>query len=390
MHCEIVNAWIGVQTEGCNISVRNSKIDAVSIGINSIDASPIIENNDWIRAISDNALAGSVRAISLNGRSNPQILNNRLIEANSNQSGSAFGIWIGSATPVIEGNWIDASSFQFAVSIYAGSAESVRLQRNIIRAKSSTMMRGVWSVYSTVTMTSNDLLLLGVSDAAVGLLNGNGSTITMMNNIIFGNQTSVGDSTIEGRVDTSSGYNCYFNHASNHVGNWRGAHEVYEDPLFTDFGDDYNLSYYRLTRNVRVDPPILSPCIDAGSPDIDDPGDHPNDPCSDIGRWPVSYTPTYTAPDDPAPVANGFILHPAFPNPFNRTTQFSFELALPGPASVAVFDLNGRYIQSLWNGPAAAGAHHVEWSAEGLPAGEYLIRLDVMGRTQTSRVVYLP
>jgi len=378
--CEIVNAWIGVQTERTSIGILNCSIDAVSIGINSIDASPNISANYMIRARSDDTQEGSVRAISLNGRSNPLITNNSQIIAISNQRGSAFGIWITSASPTIEANWIDAISVQSAVSIYARGSEKIRIRRNIIRANSNVMMRGVWTVYSTIDLISNDVFLLTSTDNATGLIVGNGSTVKVINNIIYGNGRSVGDSTLDGRVDSSSGYNNYFNHYVNHVGEWQGYEEVTADPLFENFEE----SNYHLTR----DEPVYSPCIDAGHPDIIDPDDRYRTR-SDIGRYCFVYQPN-AASGDPAPVANGFILHPAFPNPFNRTTQFSFELALPGPASVAVFDLSGRRIQSLWDSPAAAGVHQIVWSATGLPAGEYLIRLDASDRSQTSRVVFLP
>jgi len=64
------------------------------------------------------------------------------------------------------------------------------------------------------------------------------------------------------------------------------------------------------------------------------------------------------------------------PNPFVGQTYF--ELALPEAAQVqvTVYDLLGRAVQQLTSGAFAAGHHRIEWNADGLAGGTYLVRLE--------------
>lgn len=68
------------------------------------------------------------------------------------------------------------------------------------------------------------------------------------------------------------------------------------------------------------------------------------------------------------------------PNPFNPDTTISFELPRPGVASLAVYDLRGQLVKSLWDGALAAGHHEVEWDGrdeqgDAAASGVYMVRL---------------
>ncbi len=69
----------------------------------------------------------------------------------------------------------------------------------------------------------------------------------------------------------------------------------------------------------------------------------------------------------------------AYPNPFNPSTTLAFYLAEAGPLKVEVFDVNGRRMATLWDGPQQAGEHELEWNGcnergDRLASGVYFLR----------------
>ena len=57
-------------------------------------------------------------------------------------------------------------------------------------------------------------------------------------------------------------------------------------------------------------------------------------------------------------------LYQNFPNPFNPTTRIKFDLPAPAKASIYVFDINGRLINTIADRDYDAGTHFVEWNGE--------------------------
>lgn len=55
-------------------------------------------------------------------------------------------------------------------------------------------------------------------------------------------------------------------------------------------------------------------------------------------------------------------LHAAAPNPFTNSTRIDYSLAQAGPAELAVFDIGGRKVTSLFKGVAEAGPHAALWN----------------------------
>jgi hypothetical protein len=89
------------------------------------------------------------------------------------------------------------------------------------------------------------------------------------------------------------------------------------------------------------------------------------------------------------------VLHANVPNPFNPTTEIRFDLARDGRVAVRIFDVSGRRIRTLADGPMRAGGG---WSLlwDGLddggrraPSGVYFCRLEAGETTATRRMVLL-
>jgi len=74
---------------------------------------------------------------------------------------------------------------------------------------------------------------------------------------------------------------------------------------------------------------------------------------------------------------------PAWPNPFHGRTTFHFTLPRAAVACLRVYDVAGREVATLIEGPLPAGPHDATWTGAGaagpLPSGLYFCRLGVRG-----------
>jgi hypothetical protein len=86
------------------------------------------------------------------------------------------------------------------------------------------------------------------------------------------------------------------------------------------------------------------------------------------------------------PLPRTYRLEQSYPNPFNPSTEIVFSLPESGPVRLAVYDLLGRRVALLIDGPTPAGTHRVSFRADDLPSGVYLYRLEAGGFTGTRRM----
>ena len=95
---------------------------------------------------------------------------------------------------------------------------------------------------------------------------------------------------------------------------------------------------------------------------------------------------------NPAPVSNetvrptAFVLEPAYPNPFREVATTAFAIDRPGPVTLSVFDVRGRMVARLADGPHLAGRHVVRFDGSALPSGTYLLRLDTPAGPHTQPI----
>ncbi|MDH4069180.1 MAG: T9SS type A sorting domain-containing protein [Ignavibacteria bacterium] len=78
-----------------------------------------------------------------------------------------------------------------------------------------------------------------------------------------------------------------------------------------------------------------------------------------------------------------------YPNPFNATTRFAFDLAEQAEVSIRVYDLLGREVATVASGPFGAGSHTAQWHATSLPSGMYLYRFTAGPYQTVSRLLLL-
>jgi hypothetical protein len=78
-----------------------------------------------------------------------------------------------------------------------------------------------------------------------------------------------------------------------------------------------------------------------------------------------------------------------YPNPFNPSTEIVFTVQEPAHVRLVVYDLLGRPVARLVDGPLPAGRHATRFDARALPSGAYLYRFEAGALTQTRSMVLL-
>jgi hypothetical protein len=70
-----------------------------------------------------------------------------------------------------------------------------------------------------------------------------------------------------------------------------------------------------------------------------------------------------------------FALYQNYPNPFNPATTIRYDIPKQALVTVKIYDILGREVAELVNGPHAPGAYQVIWNASGYATGIYYYRI---------------
>lgn len=84
-----------------------------------------------------------------------------------------------------------------------------------------------------------------------------------------------------------------------------------------------------------------------------------------------------------------FELRQNYPNPFNPVTTIRYQLKEDADLSIAIFDINGRHITTLFEGSQTAGGHELKFNALELPSGQYLYRLTAGDVSVTRKMILM-
>ena len=85
----------------------------------------------------------------------------------------------------------------------------------------------------------------------------------------------------------------------------------------------------------------------------------------------------------------GFRVAEPAPNPFRGVARVAVSVDVPQALRAEAFDVTGRRVAVLHDGPLAAGAHTLDLSARGLAPGLYLVRVTGARGESVSRQVVL-
>ncbi len=78
-----------------------------------------------------------------------------------------------------------------------------------------------------------------------------------------------------------------------------------------------------------------------------------------------------------------------YPNPFNARTVIRYNLAEPGLATITIFDILGRKVETLVDDYQTAGLHQVTWNAGDFASGLYYYRIQVGDYTETKNMLLM-
>ncbi len=84
-----------------------------------------------------------------------------------------------------------------------------------------------------------------------------------------------------------------------------------------------------------------------------------------------------------------YVLHPAYPNPFNAQATIRYDVPVNRVVGIAVFDVLGRKVVTLIDEEAGVGRYQVMWDAGDLPSGVYFVRMEAGDFRQVRKVVLL-
>ena len=91
---------------------------------------------------------------------------------------------------------------------------------------------------------------------------------------------------------------------------------------------------------------------------------------------------------------NDFVLSQNFPNPFNISTTFTYNLTEASEVKLCIYNLNGKNIKTLVNAHVQAGHHQIIWQGFDnnqliVPSGIYIARMTTFQLTQTRKMILI-
>ena len=81
-------------------------------------------------------------------------------------------------------------------------------------------------------------------------------------------------------------------------------------------------------------------------------------------------------------------LKPAYPNPFNSTVTIPFTVNRTRQVKIVIYNLMGREVETLLDASKGPGDYQVNWNADNLSSGIYLVSLESAGvKSQVRKIV---
>ncbi|MDD3536623.1 MAG: T9SS type A sorting domain-containing protein, partial [Candidatus Cloacimonetes bacterium] len=76
----------------------------------------------------------------------------------------------------------------------------------------------------------------------------------------------------------------------------------------------------------------------------------------------------------------------SYPNPFNPSTNITFDLPSAGKASLKVYNIKGQMVKLLADESFAKGSHTLSLELPAKPSGIYILALESNGKRITKRI----
>jgi hypothetical protein len=78
-----------------------------------------------------------------------------------------------------------------------------------------------------------------------------------------------------------------------------------------------------------------------------------------------------------------------YPNPFNPNTRINFELPESGYVNLKVFNILGEMVSELVNRKLDKGSYSVDFSAQNLPSGLYIYKIECGSYSDVKKMILL-
>ena len=88
-------------------------------------------------------------------------------------------------------------------------------------------------------------------------------------------------------------------------------------------------------------------------------------------------------------IPTSFSLYQNYPNPFNPITKIRFSIPSQSDLSLAVYDILGRKIETLFSGNQPSGTYEFKWDASRFSSGVYFYRLEAGNFVQTRKMLLI-
>ncbi len=103
----------------------------------------------------------------------------------------------------------------------------------------------------------------------------------------------------------------------------------------------------------------------------------------------VSIDASQTATEEGGDIPTEYSLDVNYPNPFNPTTQISYQLPEGSQVQIVVYDMLGRVVETLVDTAQPAGTFTVSFDAGDLPSGLYLYRITAGSFVQSRKMILM-
>ena len=86
-------------------------------------------------------------------------------------------------------------------------------------------------------------------------------------------------------------------------------------------------------------------------------------------------------------VPETYVLQEAYPNPFNPSTRIRYGVPENSSVKIDVHNMLGNVVAELVNGDRSKGMYELQWQADNLPSGVYLIRFNAESSESVKRFI---
>ncbi len=104
------------------------------------------------------------------------------------------------------------------------------------------------------------------------------------------------------------------------------------------------------------------------------------------GRIVAIFEPESVSAEPPSDLPRELVVYPAYPNPFNPTTNLRYVIPEAGFKTVELIDMTGRVVLRLFEGQAARGEYAYPIDMTGFASGVYMIRLTIGGQSDIQKI----